>query len=151
MDREEPDRVGTLLLGNRLQLARAERLLLADEPDEALDVGAAQLLVGAREPRELAQVRVAARAVPPGEHGEVVVVLGHDLLAEPLEREAGGGRGEALVALPERAEEPLVLLGELGRKRALDPREERAASGTSASFDTPTNGEASTVARATSS
>ena len=89
MDREQPDRVGPLLLRDRLQLARADRLLVADEADEALDVAAAQLLVRAREPRELAQVRVAAAAVPARQHGEVVVVRGDDLLAEPLERNRG--------------------------------------------------------------
>ena len=87
MDREQPHRVGALLLGDRLDLARAGRLLVAHEADEALDVGPAQLLVRARQPRELAQVRVAAAAVPVREHGEVVVVLDDDLLAQPLEPE----------------------------------------------------------------
>src|SRR5262245_64246083 len=87
MDREQADGVASLLLRDRLELARADRLLLGDEADEALDVGAAQLLEGAREPRELAQVRVAAAAVPLCEDCEVVVVLGDDSLAERLERE----------------------------------------------------------------
>ena len=43
MDRQEPDYVSALLLRDRLELARADRLLLGDEPDEALDVGTAQL------------------------------------------------------------------------------------------------------------
>ena len=157
MDREQADRVGVLLLRDRLQLARADRVLLADEADEALDVTAAQLLVRAREPRELAHVRVAAPAVPLREHGEVVVVLGDDLLAEPLERERAERRGEPLVALAEGAEEPRVALGELLRAA---PRSSPANSGrraaarrssTSASFETPTNGEASTVTSASSS
>ena len=93
-----------------------------DEADEALDVGAAQLLVRAREPRELAQVRVAAPAVPLREDGEVVVVVGDDPLAEPLEREARRRVGEPVVALPERAEEPRVALVEVGRQRALERR-----------------------------
>ena len=88
VDREQPNGVGALLLRHRLELLRAERLLLADEADEALDVGAAQRLVLAREPPELAQVREPPRAVPAREHGEVVVVLGEDLLAEPLEPDA---------------------------------------------------------------
>ena len=87
VDREQPHGVGALLLRDRVALGGADRLLLLDEADEALDVGAAQLLVRAREPRELAQVRVAAPAVPLREHGEVVVVVGDDPLAEPLERE----------------------------------------------------------------
>src|SRR5207248_3899532 len=64
VDRQEPDRVGSFLLRDRLELTRPQRLLLADETHEALDVRAAQLLVGTGEPRELAQVGVAARAVP---------------------------------------------------------------------------------------
>ena len=89
MDREKPHRVGVLLLGNRLELTGTDGLLLADEADEALDVAAPQLLVGAREARELAHVRVAAPAVPLREHGEVVVVVGDDPLAELLQREPG--------------------------------------------------------------
>ena len=38
VDRQEPDGVRALLLGDRLQLARPERLLLADEAHEALHV-----------------------------------------------------------------------------------------------------------------
>ena len=120
MDRQQPHRARPLLLGDRLELARADRLLLADEPDEALDVAAAQLLVRAREPRELAQVRVAAPPVPLGEHGEVVVVLGDDLLAQALEREPRRRGDEPVVALPERAQQPLVLVGE--RRRQLRAR-----------------------------
>ena len=122
VDRQQPHRVGALLLRDRLELRRAERLLVADEADEALDVAAAQLLVGAREPHQLAQVRVAALAVPAREHGEVVVVLGDDLLAEPLERHARRRGDEPLVALLERADEPLVVVGERLGQRALDAR-----------------------------
>ncbi len=87
VNRQQAHRVGPLLLGHRLELACADRLLLGDEPDEALDVGPAQLFVGARQARELPHVGVAPAAVPQREHGEVVVVLRHDLLAQPLERE----------------------------------------------------------------
>ena len=125
MDRQQAHRVRALLLGDRVALGGADRLLLLDEADEALDVGTAQLLVGAREPRELAQVRVAAAAVPLSEHGEVVVVVGDDPLAEPLEREPRGRFGEAVVALPERAQEPDVTLVEVRRQRALEPGEDR--------------------------
>ena len=104
---------------------RADRILLGDEADEALDVGAAQLLVRAREPRELAQVRVAALPVAARQHGEVVVVLDEDALAEQLEREPRRALDEPLVALQERAHEAAVVLGEVGRQRALDALEDR--------------------------
>ena len=45
MDGQQPDGVAALLLGDCLQLARADRFLGADEPDEAPHVWAAQLLV----------------------------------------------------------------------------------------------------------
>ena len=119
--------------------------------DEAFDVGAAQLLVRAREPRQLAQVRVAAPPVPLREHGEVVVVRGDDLLAEPLERLARRRRGEPLVALLERAHEPLVRRPESasGSERSMPVYSGRFPAcrriRTSASFERPTNGDASTV------
>ena len=119
---KQPDGVAALLLRDRLELARADRLPLVHEADEALDVGAAQLLVRAREPRELAHVRVPAAAVPLREHGEVVVVLADDALAEPLERQPRHRIGEAVEALPERAQQPRVALVERGRQRMLDRR-----------------------------
>ena len=122
MDREQAHGVGALLLRDGLELARADGLLLGDEADEALDVGPAQLLVRAREPRELAHVRVAPPAVPLREHGEVVVVLGDDLLAQPLEREPRHRLDEPVVALAERAHQPLVALGETRRQRVLERR-----------------------------
>ena len=76
VDRQQPDGVGALLLCDRVPLRRPDRLLLLDEADEAFDIGAAQLLVRAREPRQLAQIRVAPAPVPLREHGEVVVVVG---------------------------------------------------------------------------
>jgi hypothetical protein len=129
MDRQQPDRIGALLLGDGVALGRAHRLLLLDEADEALDVGAAQLLVGACEPRELAQVGVAAAAVPLGEDGEVVVVVGDDPLTEPFEREARRSLREPVVALPEGAQEARVELVQVGRKRPLQPGEDRAPRG----------------------
>ena len=99
MDRQQPHRARALLLGDRLELRGAGGLLVGDEAEEALEVAAAQLLVRAREPHQLAQVRVAALAVRPCEHGEVVVVLGDDLLAEPLEGDTHRRGGEPLVAL----------------------------------------------------
>src|SRR5205823_5361568 len=77
------------------------------------------------EPRELAQVRVAAPPVPLREHGEVVIVLADDLLAEPLQRQRRRLRGEALVALQERLEEARVSLGQSFGQVALEPDEER--------------------------
>ena len=130
---------------------------LADEADEALDVGPAQLLVRAGEARELAEVRVAAPTVPLGEDGEVVVVLGEDPLAEPLERDPRGQSREPVVALAEGAEELRVAVGEASGQRPLEPDEERAPLGRapeveqSASFETPTNGDARTVTSASSS
>ena len=108
VDRQQADDVGPFLFGDSLELRGADRILLLDETDEAFDVGAAQLLVGARKPRELAQVGVAATTVPLGQDRQVVVVLDEDLLAEPLERGALRGAGEPLVPLQERLEQPLV-------------------------------------------
>ena len=125
MNREQPHRVRPLLLGNRLELARADRFLLGDEPDEAFDIWPAQLLVGARKPRELAHVRVPSATVPLCEHREVIVVLAHDLLAQPFERQARHRVDEAVEALPERAQQACVPAVERGRQRMLDPAEER--------------------------
>jgi hypothetical protein len=106
VDRQQPNRVGALLLGHSLQLLRPDRLLLEDEADEPLDVGSAQLLVRAGQARELAQVRVPPLAVPAREHGQVVVVLGDDRLAEALERQPRRHGDEPLVPLLERAQQP---------------------------------------------
>ena len=125
VNREQPHRARALLLRHGLPLRRADRLLLAHEADEALDVRAAQLLVGAGEPRQLAQVRVAAAAVPLGEHGEVVVVLGDDPLAQALERQPARRGREPVVALLERAHEPLVRGREARRRLPLEAGEDR--------------------------
>ena len=129
VDRQQPDRVGSLLFRDRLELRRADRLLVADEADEALDVRPAQLLVRPREPHQLAQVRVAALPVPAREHGEVVVVRPDDLLADPLEREPRRRRDEPLEPLLERADQPLVVVGERLGQRLLDARVERPPPG----------------------
>ena len=76
VDREQPDCVRALLLGDRVRLLRADRLLPLDEADEALDVRPAELLVRPGEPCELPEVRVPAPAVGQREDREVVVVLG---------------------------------------------------------------------------
>ena len=151
VDRQQANRVGPLLLRDCLELARADRLLLVHEADEALDVGAAQLLVRAREPRELAHVRVATPPVPLREHREVVVVLADDALAQPLEREPRHRRREPVEALPERAQQARVALVERRRQSSARSRRRAAAStaarrtSASASFERPTNGDASTV------
>ena len=135
MDREQPHGVGALLLRDRVALGRADGVLLGDEPDEALDVGAAELLVRPREARELAEVRVAALPVAARQHGQVVVVLDEDALAEQLQREPGRALDEPLVALQEGAHEAPVVLGEIGRQRALDALEDRALLGVRADED----------------
>ena len=155
VDREQAHRICSLLLGDRVALGRADGLLLLDEANEALEIRAAQLLVRARDPRELAQVRIAPAPVPLSQDGEVVVVVGDDPLAEPLEREPRRSLDEPVVALPERAQEPDVPLVEIrGSERSspvkIGPRAARRIS-SSASFDTPTNGEASTETSASSS
>jgi hypothetical protein len=125
VDREQPHGVGVLLLGHRLQLPRAHRLLLAHEADEALDVATAQLLVRAREPRKLAHVGVAPAPVPLGEDREVVVVVADDALAELLQGEAVRGTCESLVTLQEGAAQAPVLVRQVGRKAALEREEQR--------------------------
>ena len=62
VDREQANGVGALLLRDRVRLLRADRLLAGDEPHEALEIGAAELLVRSREARQLAEVRVAPLA-----------------------------------------------------------------------------------------
>ncbi len=135
VNREQPHGVCALFLGDGVALGRADRILLGDEPDEALEIGAAELLVRPGQPRELAQVCVAARTVTPCQHGQVVVVLDEDALAEQLQREPRRAVDEALVALQERADETPVLLGEVGGQRALDPLEDRPALGGGANQD----------------
>ena len=127
VDREEPDRVGALLLRDRVGFLRPHRLLPLDEPHEALDLRAPELLVRPGQPGELAQVRVPAATVRAREHGEVVVVLRDDALAEELER---GGRGhlqKTLIALLEREEQPPIALREVGGQRTLQCPEHRLA------------------------
>ena len=125
MDREEPDRVGALLLGDRVGLLGADVLLALDEAHEPLEVGATELLVRAGETGELAEVGVAALAVRPREHGEVVVVLAQDPLAEQLEGRMGGELEQPLVPLPEGEDHPAVVLRQVSRDAALDPAEDR--------------------------
>ena len=129
---QEPHRIAALFLRDSLALARAGGLLVGDEAEEAFDVGTAELLVGARKPRELAEVRVAAAAVPPGEDREVVVVLGDDPLAEAFETRIGRGPHQPVVPLAEGLEETPVTRADLGREVAFHPAEERALAGRAA-------------------
>src|SRR4029453_4667129 len=103
-----------------------DRLLVTHEPEEAFDVAPAQLLVGAREPRQLADVGVAPAPVPLGEPGRGVVVLDQDLLAQALERHPGRDLHKPRVPLLEGEQEPLVLLAKALRKGALESGVERA-------------------------
>ena len=66
------------------------------------------------------------------EYGEVIVVLGDNLLDQPFDPYGSRERYEPVVALPERAKQLLVALGQIGRKAALDPCEERSSSGSPA-------------------
>ena len=156
VDRQQPDGVRALLLRDGVALRRADRVLLGDEADEALDVGPAQLLERAREAGELAEVGVATLPVAPREDGEVVVVLDEDALAEQLQGEPRRALDEPLVPLQERAHEATVVVGEVGGSvRSIPLKIGRfsalARMRTSASFETPTNGDASTVSSASSS
>ena len=113
VDRQQPNRASALLLGNGLELLRAERILLAHETDEAGDVCTANRLVVPREAPELAQVGEAPAAVPTGQDGQVVVVLADDPLTESLESHAGRCAHESLVPLEEGAKQALVALGQV--------------------------------------
>jgi hypothetical protein len=113
VDRQQPNRASAFLLGDRLELSCAERILLAHEADEAGDVCTADRLVIPREAPELAQVGEAPAAVPTGQNCQVVVVLADDALTESLEPHAGRCTHESLVPLEEGAKQPLVALGQL--------------------------------------
>ena len=106
---------------------RADRLLAGHEPDEALEVCAAELFVRPRQARQLAEIRVAPLSVAAGEDREVVVVLGHDALAEELERRGRRDVEQSLVALPEGEEQALILVGEVAWERPLERPEDRLA------------------------
>ena len=82
--------------------------LLVAEADEPLEVGPAHRLELGREPGELAQVGVAAVAVGHRQAGQVVVVLGDDQLAQPLERDLAGALDQPREPLRERQREPPV-------------------------------------------
>ena len=62
-------------------------------------------------------------------------MLDEDALAEQLQREPRRALDQALVPLQERADEAPVVLGEVGRQRALDPLEDRAPLGGGADED----------------
>ncbi len=76
-------------------------------------VGAADRLVLTSEPAQLSEVREPARAVPAGEHRQVVVVLGEDLLAQSFKPHSRRCRDEPVVALEERAQQSLVFGGKI--------------------------------------
>ena len=132
VNRQQADRVATFLLRHRFELASADGFLVADETHETLDIRAAQLLVGAREPCELAQIRVPPPAVPLRQDRKVVVVLRDDALAEPLERKPPHGGRQAVETLPEGPHELRVTLGQRLRKLTLERDEERPLRGRAA-------------------
>ena len=105
---------------------RAERVLLSDEADESRKICAANRLVLTCETAELAEVGEPTRPVPAGEHREVVVVLGQNLLAESLEAHSGGGCDEAIVPLEKCPEQVSVLDREPFGQALLDCGEERS-------------------------
>ena len=156
MDREQAHGVRSLLLGERLELLRPQRLLVLDEADEGGEIGAADRLVFAREPPELAQVREPTGTIRAREDREVVVVLREDLLADPLEPARDDTRTSrsyrwlnarrscsSSTGIPSGSvRSSAVKSGRCGAPRRRS---------TSVSFETPTNGDASTVASATSS
>ena len=127
VDRQEPDRVGSLLFGDRVGFLRADGLLAPDKADESLEVAAAQLLVRPGEAGELAEIGIASAAVVAGENGEVVVVLRQHTLAQELERRVRGELEQPLVALTERQQQPAVALGEIPWQRTLEAAEDRLA------------------------
>jgi hypothetical protein len=135
VDREQSHGVRAFFDRHSLDLLRADRLLVGEEPEEAFDVGAAQLLVRPRQAPELSQVGVPPATVPPREHREVVVVLPDDAVTERLEPEARADADEPVVALEEGFEEAFVARPELTRELALEPDEQRPPSGCPAQED----------------
>jgi hypothetical protein len=87
MHRHQQHRLAALVGDRRLALPRRQIGLFLAELDEALDVRAAQALELARQPDQLADVRLAAVAVRLGQQCEVVVVVRHDPLQQLLQRQ----------------------------------------------------------------
>ena len=129
MDREQANGVTCLLLRKRLGLVGARRLPIVHEAHEALDVAAAKILERSRQPPQLPQIRIAAPAVRSSEDGEVVVVLRHDLVDQPLEPDRCRQCDEAVVALAERLEELLVPRRQALGQIPLDAQEQRTTAG----------------------
>ena len=141
--RHEDDRVAALLGDRGLALPRGQRGLLVTEPDEALEVRAAHGLELGREPRELAEVGVAAVAVGHREAGQVVVVLGDDQLAQPLERDLPGPLDQAGESLGERKRQAPVGRRQARRRLvALERREDRPLHGRPPDAEEPVVGHA---------
>ena len=125
----DPHGVDLLLGKRRLGLLRGELGERADEREEAREVGPAQGLVVARDPHELAHVRVAPAPVGLREAGEVVVVLRDDPLEQVGDADLPRGLDEPVEALPERPHQPRVVLREPVRQPVLEPAEERRLRG----------------------
>ena len=120
----KPHGVGVLFLRDGLELAGADRLLLAHEADEALDVPAPQLLVRACQPGELAHVRVAGGGRPTG-RGRRGRSRSATILSHSCSREAAGDRRQPLVPLKERTAEAQILCGQIAGQASLEGEEER--------------------------
>ena len=126
VDREQAHGVGALLLRDRVRLLGADGLLPGDEADEALEVGAAELLVRAGEARELAEVRVAplCRRGGRARRGRSRARRGSARRGARAAR-APASSSEPVVALPEREQQAPVVLGEVAGQRPLDAAEDR--------------------------
>ena len=126
MDRHQQHGIAALVGDRRLTLPCGQVGLLLEEPDEALQVGPAQLLVLASEPDQLAHVGQPPVAVLSRQQGQVEVVLDHDRLAQPLQAEAGQPLHQPVVAQLEGLPEPVVALGQrlrpAGRLEGADRR-----------------------------
>ena len=127
MDRHQPHGVEPLGLERRLSLARLDQVLGGGEGDEAAQVRALRVLVLAREPHQLAQVRQPPLAAGAGQHREVVAG-GHDraleqllggraLGARPLGGEEAREGGEAVALVRRQGGGP----GRPTRRRAASP------------------------------
>ena len=127
VDREEPDGVGAFLLGDRVGLLGADVLLPLDEAHEPLEVGAAELLVGAGEAGELAEVGVAALAVVDARARRGRSRARSAPLAEELERRMGRELEQPVVPLPEGQDQAAVVVRQVARDAALDAAEDRLA------------------------
>ena len=130
VDRHQQHRVAALVRDRRLALARRQVGLLLEEAHESLQVGAAQLLVLACQPNQLAHVGQAAIAVLPRQQRQIEVMLGDDRLAQPLQAQPGQSLHQPVVAQLEGLTEAVVVLGQrLRPARRLEGADRRRPAG----------------------